>query len=155
MTREAARLWFATTIPESRDPVPCRNSTLSAHRATGALRRLLACAAGFEARFPAEGQYGLFRIRPAEVSREFPEVAYYRESSEMVRWGADPDLMHSIAAATGGRADPSPESVFETGGRTVNRSMDLWPLLLALAILLNLVELVARKGWLPVLGRWA
>ena len=110
---------------------------------------------GFEARFPAEGQYGLFRIRPAEVSREFPEVAYYRESSEMVRWGADPDLMHSIAAATGGRADPSPESVFETGGRTVNRSMDLWPLLLALAILLNLVELVARKGWLPVLGRWA
>jgi hypothetical protein len=31
----------------------------------------------------------------------------------------------------------------------------LWPALLALAILLNVVELVARKGWLPWLGRWA
>ena len=27
--------------------------------------------------------------------------------------------------------------------------MDLWPLLLALAIMLNLIELLARKGWLP------
>ncbi len=110
---------------------------------------------GYEARFPAEGRYGLFRIRPAELSRAFPETAFYRENSELRRYGSDAELLRSIAAATGGRANPAPENLFDTGGRTVTRWMDLWPLLLALAIVLNLVELVARKGWLPILGRWA
>ena len=110
---------------------------------------------GYEARFPAEGRYGLFRIRPAELSRAFPETAFFRENSELRRYGSDAELLRSIAAATGGRANPAPENLFNTGGRTVTRWMDLWPLLLALAIVLNLVELVARKGWLPILGRWA
>lgn len=110
---------------------------------------------GFEARFPAEGLYGLFRFRPAEASREFPETAFYRENSELRSYGSDPELLRSIAAATGGRSNPPPQDVFASGGRTVERWMHLWPLLLALAILLNLIELVARKGWLPVLGRWA
>lgn len=110
---------------------------------------------GYEARFPTEGRYGLFRIRPADLSRAFPETAFYRENSELRRYGSDPELLRSIAAATGGRENPAPESLFETGGRAVARWMDLWPLLLALAIILNLVELVARKGWLPILGRWA
>ncbi len=110
---------------------------------------------GYEARFPAGGQFGLFRIRPAKVTGDFPETAFLRESSEMLRWGSDQELLHSIAEATGGRTNPRPESLFEDGGRTVSRDMDLWPLLLAVAILLNLIELVARKGWLPILGRWA
>ena len=61
----------------------------------------------------------------------------------------------AIAAATGGRSNPAPEELFVSDGRTIERWMDLWPLLLVLAIVLNLVELLARKGWLPVLGRWA
>ena len=32
--------------------------------------------------------------------------------------------------------------------------MNLWPGLLALALLLSLLELVGRKGWLPWLRRW-
>ena len=32
---------------------------------------------------------------------------------------------------------------------SVNRSMELWPALLFLAALLNLLELLGRKGWLP------
>ncbi len=114
-----------------------------------------AVAEGFEVRFPAGGLHGLFRIRPAERSRQFPEAAHYRENSELLRYGADEDLLRSIAAATGGRANPAPEQVFDGGGRAVARWMQLWPLLLALAIALNLIELLARKGWLPVLGRWA
>lgn len=110
---------------------------------------------GFEARFPAVGMYGLFRFRPAEASREFPETAFYRENAELRSFGSDPELLRSIAAATGGRSNPPPQDVFASGGRTVERWMDLWPLLLAIAILLNLIELVARKGWLPALGRWA
>ena len=110
---------------------------------------------GYEARFPSEGLYGLFRIRPAERSRAFPEAAYYRENSELSRYGSDSDLLQTIAAATGGRTNPAPEDLFATGGRAIERWMDLWPALLVLAILLNFVELLARKGWLPVLGRWA
>jgi hypothetical protein len=45
--------------------------------------------------------------------------------------------------------------VFDAGGRVIETTMDLWPGLLALAILLNLAELMARKGWLSWLGRWA
>jgi hypothetical protein len=41
--------------------------------------------------------------------------------------------------------------VFDTGGRTVPSTMRLWPGLLALAILLNLAELVLRK-WRGVFG---
>ena len=109
----------------------------------------------FEARFPSEGRYGLFRIRPEERARAFPEVAHYRENSELSRYGSDGRLLRTIAASTGGRTNPAPEELFSTGGRAVERWMDLWPLLLALAIALNMVELAARKGWLPVLGRWA
>ena len=110
---------------------------------------------GYEVRFPAEGRHGLFRIRPAAGSRAFPETAHYRENSELLRYGANEDLMRSIAAATGGRSNPSPEELFVSDGRTIGRWMSLWPILLVLAIALNLVELLARKGWLPVLGRWA
>ena len=110
---------------------------------------------GFEARFPSEGFYGLFRIRPAERSRAFPEAAHYRQNSELSRYGSDAHLLQTIAHATGGRTNPAPEDLFATGGRAIERWMDLWPALLVLAIFLNLVELLARKGWLPVLGRWA
>ncbi len=112
-------------------------------------------AEGYTARFPAEGRFGLFRIRPASDAPLFPETAHYRENSELSEYGADVELMQTIAAATGGRFNPAPEEIFDTQGKAVERRMDLWPLLLALAIMLNLIELLARKGWLPVLGRWA
>ena len=110
---------------------------------------------GYEARFPVKGLFGLFRIRPENESRIFPEVAYYRKNSELDQYGANSELMRSIALATGGRVNPAPEELFSSGGRSVERWMGLWPLLLALAIFLNLLELLARKGWLPILGRWA
>ncbi|MCY4189251.1 MAG: VWA domain-containing protein [Bryobacterales bacterium] len=110
---------------------------------------------GFEARFPAEGLYGLFRIRPAARTRAFPETAYYRQNSEMSRYGSDSQLLKTIADATGGRTNPAPEDLFATESRSAERWMELWPALLGLAIFLNLVELIARKGWLPALGRWA
>ena len=110
---------------------------------------------GYVARFPVEGRFGLFRIRPVADDPIFPEVAHYRENSELTEYGSDVELLRTIASATGGRFNPTPEQIFDAQGKSVERWMDLWPLLLALAILLNMVELLARKGWLPALGRWA
>ena len=109
----------------------------------------------FEARIPIAEQFGLFRVRPAPGFDRFPEVAFYRNNNELEDTGSNPDLLRRIAQLTGGRFNPNPSEVFEAGGRTVNASIDLWPALLLAAILLNLVELAARKGWLGRFRRWA
>jgi hypothetical protein len=70
-------------------------------------------------------------------------------------YGSNPALLEAIAGATGGRVNPAPADVFRNDDRAVETSWNLWPGLLALAILLNLMELLARKGWLGWLGRWA
>ena len=102
----------------------------------------------FEAKIPLGERFGLFRVRPASGFDRFPEVAFYRHNSELEDTGSNADLLRRIAQLTGGRFNPHPSEVFEAGGRTVNSSIDLWPALLLAAILLNLVELAARKGWL-------
>jgi Mg-chelatase subunit ChlD len=89
---------------------------------------------------------GLFRIRPVADSRAFPEAGFFREEDELREYGANEQLLRQIAGATGGRFNPSPKEAFDSGGRGVRSSMELWPALLAIAILLNLAELLLRKG---------
>jgi uncharacterized membrane protein len=98
---------------------------------------------------------GLFRIRPVEDSRAFPEVGFYRQEDEMQEYGNNEALMRQIASATGGRFNPSPKQIFDANGRGIRATLDLWPALLALAIALNLAELVMRKwkGLVELLGR--
>ena len=88
---------------------------------------------------------GLFRIRPEADSKAFPEIGFYRQEEEMVQYGNNADLLKQIASATGGHFNPSPGNVFDANGRSLESTMQLWPGLLALAILLNLAELVLRK----------
>jgi Mg-chelatase subunit ChlD len=88
---------------------------------------------------------GLFRIRPLTVSRAFPEVGFYRQEDEMQEYGSNDQLLRQIAASTGGRHNPRTSDIFEAGGRTIATVMELWPGLLALALLLNLAELMLRK----------
>lgn len=88
---------------------------------------------------------GLFRIRPVNETRAFPEVGIYREEAELSDYGSNLFLLKSIAASTGGRFNPRVGAIFDNAGRTIDSTMELWPGLLALAILLNLVELVMRK----------
>ena len=97
---------------------------------------------------------GLFRVRPLADSLAFPEVGFYRQEDEMLEYGNNQALLRQIAAATGGHFNPTPRAVFDDGGRSIETVMDLWPELLALAILLNLAELVLRKwkGILEALG---
>jgi Ca-activated chloride channel family protein len=88
---------------------------------------------------------GLFRIRPLADSRAFPEVGFYRQEDEMMEFGNNEQLLRQIAASTGGRFNPAPKAVFDAAGRSIRTTMNLWPGLLALAVLLNLAELVLRK----------
>jgi hypothetical protein len=88
---------------------------------------------------------GLFRVRPLEDSRAFPEVGFYRQEDELREFGKNSELLRQIAEATGGRFGVSPAKVFEAGGRTIPSTMELWPGLLGFALALNLLELVLRK----------
>jgi Ca-activated chloride channel homolog len=88
---------------------------------------------------------GLFRVRPAADSRAFPEIGFYRQEDEMLEYGNNEALLKQIAAATGGHYNPAPKAVFDAAGRSIRTTMNLWPGLLALALLLNLTELILRK----------
>lgn len=88
---------------------------------------------------------GLFRIRPLNETRAFPEVGIYREESELSDFGSNQFLLKSIAASTGGRFNPPVSGVFDNAGRSIDSTMELWPGLLGIAVLLNLIELIMRK----------
>ncbi|MBV9613041.1 MAG: VWA domain-containing protein [Acidobacteriaceae bacterium] len=93
---------------------------------------------------------GLFRIRPVNDSSVFPEVGFYRQQEELQDHGCNESLLAQISQFTGGRFNPAPASIFDTGGRTIYTNWQLWPLLLALAGAFTIAELFARK-WSGVL----
>ena len=99
----------------------------------------------YQGRVPVGQGKGLFRVRPLVETAAFPEVGYYRQEEEMNDYGSNQSLLKNIADFTGGRFNPEPKAVFDPAGRSVPASMRLWPILLAIAIGLNVVELVMRK----------
>jgi uncharacterized protein YegL len=99
----------------------------------------------YRARVHIGNVQGLFRVRPLADSRIFPEVGLYRPEEELIEYGANPNLLKSVSAATGGRFNPDPDAVFENNGDSIKSTAKLWPLLLTLAIVLNLAELIMRK----------
>jgi hypothetical protein len=88
---------------------------------------------------------GLFRVRPLNDNRLFPEVGLYRQESELADFGSNETLLKSISQSTGGRFNPSPDQLFDSAGKYTESSIRLWPGLLAMAVLLNLGELTLRK----------
>jgi hypothetical protein len=99
----------------------------------------------YRARVPIGQRQGLFRVRPLDESRAFPEIGFYRERDELLDYGVNEALLRQIAEATGGRYEPPVKALFDSGGRSIRSSMELWPGFLALAILLNLTEVFLRK----------
>jgi hypothetical protein len=63
----------------------------------------------------------------------------------LAEYGSDEALLRRIAEFTGGRFNPSPAAVFDPAGRAIASALRLWPGLLALALALNLAELLWRK----------
>lgn len=99
----------------------------------------------YRGRAPIGKRQGLFRVRPLEESRAFPEVGLLRQERELAEYGSNPGLLENLARFTGGRSNPDPRQVFDPAGRALAASLRLWPALLALAILCNLGELALRK----------
>ncbi len=88
---------------------------------------------------------GLFRIRPVGESNTFPEIGLYRPQEELQDYGSNEWLLNQIASLTGGRFNPSSAAIFDARGRSLSTIWQLWPMLLGLAIALNIAELIARK----------
>jgi len=99
----------------------------------------------YQARVRIGDLQGLFRVRPLNDSRIFPEVGLYRPEEEMTEYGSNQALLKSVALSTGGRFNPNPDDAFEMNGQSIESTARLWPILLGAAILLNLLELVMRK----------
>ncbi len=88
---------------------------------------------------------GLFRVRPVNESKAFPEVSYFHGDEEKNSHGVNEALLRQISEITGGRFNPDLASIFSTGDRSTIRTWQLWPGLLALTIVLNVAELLVRK----------
>ncbi len=72
-------------------------------------------------------------------------MGLYRQESELSDYGSNQALLKSIADATGGKFNPTVTQLLDSGGKYTDSTLRLWPGLLALAILLNLIELAMRK----------
>ncbi|MCC6861313.1 MAG: VWA domain-containing protein [Bryobacterales bacterium] len=107
-------------------------------------------AGSYRGRVAAGRRQGLFRVRPLKDAPAFPEVGLYLEEAELSDYGSNDFLLKELASATGGKFNPRVPEMFDSGGRTVASVMELWPGLLALAIALNMAELILRK-WRGVL----
>ncbi len=106
----------------------------------------------FRGRLPIGNRQGLFRVRPVEDSRAFPEAGLYRPEAELEDYGSNQLMLKQVAQFTGGRFQPDPRAVFERGQRSIETTMQLWPGLLGLALALSLAELVMRK-WKGAIGK--
>ena len=106
----------------------------------------------YRGRLPIGAREGLFRVRPLVDTAAFPEVGLYRPEVELTEYGSNQALLKQVAEFTGGRFEPAPKEVFDPGTRTLASTLQLWPGLLGLAVLANLIELVLRK-WKGLFGR--
>ncbi|HEY4365415.1 MAG TPA: VWA domain-containing protein [Bryobacteraceae bacterium] len=105
----------------------------------------------YQGRLAIGQRQGLFRVRPLEDSRAFPEAGLYRPEAELNDFGSNDALLKQVAAFTGGRYQPDPRNVFDPGRRSIASTLQLWPGFLGLAVALGLAELVMRK-WKGVMG---
>ena len=104
-----------------------------------------AAAGVYRGRVPVGERQGMFRIRPLEESRAFPEAGFYRQEEELSDYGNNEALLRQVAEFTGGRYAPPVKEIFSGTGRSVPATVELWPMLLGAAIVFNLAELLLRK----------
>jgi len=100
---------------------------------------------GFRARVVCNHAVGLFRVLPLSNSSAFPQVRLYKNDEELNDAGPNAPLLKNVSEVTGGRFNPVLRSIFDPDGHTAIRKIQLWPGLLAMAVLLLLVNWIPRK----------
>jgi len=75
------------------------------------------------------------------TSRTLP----YSYPEEYHLYPPDTELLAGISRATGGVPDAEAGEIFDTGEETISRSLDLWPYLAFLALVLYLADLLLRR----------
>ena len=58
---------------------------------------------------------GLFRVRPLEDSRAFPEIGFYQPEQELLEYGSNEFLLRSVSRFTGGRFNPATQAGIRFG----------------------------------------
>ena len=81
-------------------------------------------------------------------------MGFYRESDETKARAINVTLLGEISRMTGGRVRPSRDQLLSGGNDSVNERLALWPCLLVLALLLDLIEVAFRKGFFERLVSW-
>lgn len=99
----------------------------------------------FRARVDCHHALGLFRVLPLSSSSAFPQVRLYKNDEELNDAGPNAPLLKNVSEVTGGRFNPVLRSIFDPDGHTAVRKIQLWPGLLAMAVLLLLVNWIPRK----------
>ena len=69
----------------------------------------------YRGRLQIGSRQGLFRIRPVEDSRAFPEVGLYRPEAELAEYGSNPLLLRQVAEFTGGALRAIAERCLRSG----------------------------------------
>jgi len=98
----------------------------------------------YQAAFPIGARRGLFRVRPLEESRLFPEPGCTCPSRNSPP-AAERKLLRDLAAWTGGLFNPTPAQIFRPPARALPAWLTLWPALLGCALLFNLAEVFWRR----------
>jgi len=88
---------------------------------------------------------GLFRVLPLGESSAFPQVRLYRNDQELDDAGPNAPLLQSVSEVTGGRFNPGLRSIFDPNGHIAVRKVQLWPELVAVALVLFLVNWIPRR----------
>jgi hypothetical protein len=99
----------------------------------------------YQALLPVGSRRGLFRVRPLQDSRLFPETGLYLPEPELTSSGQNEKLLRDLAAWTGGLFNPTAAQIFRPPARALPAWLTLWPALLAFALLLNLAEVFWRR----------
>jgi len=107
----------------------------------------------FEARVPAD-QHGLYRIVSENSEIVLPEAGFYRETEELKPREINMPLLAELSRVTGGQVEPTLAQLLDENGSYVREGRALWPYCLLLALLLNFLEVAARKGHFRRLSAW-
>ncbi|HWW52011.1 MAG TPA: VWA domain-containing protein [Verrucomicrobiae bacterium] len=107
----------------------------------------------YEARIPAN-QRGLYRIVSDNAQLLVPDAGFYRESNELKPQEINLPLLSEISRVTGGSLRPTISQLLDDKVRSVRERRRLWPYWLLLALLLDFVEVAARKGHFARLASW-